>query len=151
MLATAKTVHGYNAEYLLIGIMISLPKDHKANICDSNYYKGICLCSCINKLLEWCMIHRYGDKLYTSSLQLSFKSDHSTSMCSLALKEVVNYYRNGRSKVYACFMDASKAFNRIRHDKLFKILQDREIHPLALRLIIYICIKDKRVERHGIM
>ncbi len=26
------TIHGYNAEDLLIGTMISLPKDHKANI-----------------------------------------------------------------------------------------------------------------------
>ncbi len=43
---------------------------------------------------------------------------------------------NGISKVYACFMDASKAFDKIRHDKLFKILHDRGIHPLALRLII---------------
>ncbi len=33
-------------------------------------------------------------------------------------------------------MDASKAFDKIRHNKLFKILQDRGIHPLALRLII---------------
>ncbi len=32
-------------------------------------------------------------------------------------------------------MDVSKAFDRIRHDKLFKILQDRRIHPLSLRLI----------------
>ncbi len=30
-------------------------------------------------------------------------------------------------------MDVSKAFDRIRHDKLFKILQDRGIHPLALK------------------
>ncbi len=65
-------------------------------------------------------------------------------MCSLALKEVVTYYRNGCSKVYVCFMDASKAFDRIKHDKLFNILQDRGIHP-------EICIKDKRVEHHGIM
>ncbi len=90
MLATAKTVHGCNVEDLLIGTMISLPKDHNANICDSNNYSGICLCSCINKLLEWCMIHRYGDKLYTSNLQFSFTSGQSTSMCSLDLKEVVN-------------------------------------------------------------
>ncbi len=74
--------------------------------------------------------------LVYNMLQFSFKSGHSTSMCSLALKEVVNYYRNGRSKFYTCFMDASKAFDRIRHDKLFKILQDRGIYPLALRLII---------------
>ncbi len=45
MLATAMTVHGYNAENLLISTMIYLPKDHKANICDSNNYRGICLCS----------------------------------------------------------------------------------------------------------
>ncbi len=77
------------------------------------------------------MIHKYGDKLNTSSLQFSFKSGHSRSMCSLALKVVVHYYRNGRSKANACFMDASKAFHRIRHDKLFYILQDRGIHPLA--------------------
>ncbi len=60
--------------------------------------------------------------VWYSHLQFSFKSGHSTSMCSLALKEVVDYYGDGRFKVYACFMDASKAFNRIRHDKLFKIL-----------------------------
>ncbi len=89
------------------------------------------------------MIHRYEDKLYTSNLQFSFKSGHSTSMCSLALKEVVNYYRNGRPKVYACFMDASKAFDRIRYEKLFKILQNRGIHPLALRLIIDMCKRQK--------
>ncbi len=94
MLITAMTVNGYNAEDLLIGTMISLLKDYKAYICDSNKDRGICLCSCINKLLEWCMLHRHGDKLYTSSLQFSFKSGHSTSMCSLALKDVVNYYRN---------------------------------------------------------
>ncbi len=64
-------------------------------------------------------------------------------MCSLALKEVVNYYRYGRSKVYTCFMDASKAFDRIRHDKLFKILLDRGIHPLAIRLIIDMYKKRK--------
>ncbi len=40
-------------------------------------------------------------------------------------------------------MNASNAFYRIRHDKLFKILQDRGIHPLALRLIIYMYKRQK--------
>ncbi len=55
MLATAMTVHRYNVDDLMIGSMLSLPKDHKADICDSNNYKDICLCSCIKKLLEWCI------------------------------------------------------------------------------------------------
>ncbi len=85
MLATAMTVHGYNAEDLLIGAMISLP-------------------------------------IYVTPT--------TTGAFAYVLKKVVNYDRNGRSKVYACFMDASKAFNRIRHDKLFNILQDKFIHLL---------------------
>ncbi len=40
-------------------------------------------------------------------------------------------------------MDASKAFDRIRHDKLFKILQDRGMHPLALRLIVNMYKRQK--------
>ncbi len=111
MLATAMTVHGYNAEDLLIGTIVSLPKDQRGNVCDSDNYRGICLCSCINKLLEWIMIHRCGNILTTSGLQFSFKNKHSTTMCTLTLKEIVNYYWNGQSKVYACFMDASKAFD----------------------------------------
>ena len=57
-------------------------------------------------------------------------------MCSLSLKEIVTYFRNRGSKVYACFIDASKAFDRLKHDKLFLILKNRGIPPLTLRLIM---------------
>ncbi len=40
-------------------------------------------------------------------------------------------------------MDASTAFDRIKHDKLSKILQDRGIHLLVLRLIIDMCKRQK--------
>ena len=57
-------------------------------------------------------------------------------MCSLSLKEIVTYFRNRGSKVYACFIDASKAFDRLKHDKLFLVLKDRGLPPLALRLVM---------------
>ena len=41
------------------------------------------------------------------------------------------------SPVFSCFMDASKAFDRIGHDKLFGILEDRGFNPLILRLLEY--------------
>ncbi len=143
MLATAMTFHGYNAEQLLLGTIVSLPKDLRGNICDSSNYRGICLSSCINKMLEWIMIDRYNEKFQTSDLQFSFKSEHSTSMCSLTLKEVVTYFRNRGSKVFACFVDASKAFDRLRHDKLFVLLRERGLHPLILRLIIDMYTRQK--------
>ncbi len=103
--------------------MISLPKDYTANIRYSNNYRDICLSSCtpINKPLEFCMVYRYRDKLNKSGLNFYLKPGHSTSMCSLALKELLSYYRNGKFKVYACVMGALKDLDKIRQDKLFII------------------------------
>ncbi len=105
-------------------------------MCDSDNYRGICLCSCIAKLLEWCMLIRYNEKLDTSGLQFSFKAGHSTVMSSLAMKEVINYYWNRHSKVYVTLIDASKAFDRVRYDRLVDLLYKRSIQPIILRTII---------------
>ncbi len=69
-------------------------------------------------------------------MQYAFKKDHSTVMCTLVLKEVINYYLNNKSDVYTCFIDATKAFDRIRYDKLFQILIKRGVPALTLRTIL---------------
>ncbi len=60
---TGIIVHGYNPPDLLLGTLISLPKDKHANMCDYDNYRRICICSCITKLLEWCMLIRYNKSL----------------------------------------------------------------------------------------
>ncbi len=82
------------------------------------------------------MLIRYNKKLETSGLQFSFKAGHSTVMSSLAMKEVINYYWNRHSKVYVALIDASKAFDRVRYDRLFDLLYKWSIPPLILRTII---------------
>ena len=64
-------------------------------------------------------------------------------MSSLALKEVVNYYWNRDSNVYGCFIDASKAFDRIKYDKLFKLLIKRQMHPIMIRLFVDMYVRQK--------
>ncbi len=44
-----------------------------------------------------------------------FKAKHSTDMCIYAFKEAVLKYRSLNSNVYSCFLDASKAFDRVNH------------------------------------
>ncbi len=111
MLLTGIIIHGYNPNDLLIRTIIPLSMDKHGNICSSDNCIGICLCSCITKLLEWCMLNRYRDNLSTSGLECSFKSGHSTVMYSLALTETVNYYWNIHSNVRVALIDASKAFD----------------------------------------
>ena len=41
----------------------------------------------------------------------------------------------GGSEVHALFLDASKAFDRVKHEKLFQCLIDRNFCPLYIRLI----------------
>ena len=39
----------------------------------------------------------------------------TTDMCIFALKEVIEFYNSRSSPLYMCFMDASKAFDKINH------------------------------------
>ncbi len=77
---------------------------------------------------------RYSHLLNTSDMQNAFKKGHSTVMCTLVLKEVINYYLKNNSDVYRCYIDATKAFDRIRYDKLFQILIDRGMLALAVQI-----------------
>ncbi len=82
------------------------------------------------------MLMRYSHLLNTTDMQYAFKKGHSTMMCTLILKEVINYYLNNNSDVYTCFIDATKAFDRIRYDKLFQILIDRGMLAIAVRSML---------------
>lgn len=93
--------------------------------------------------MEWCLISRYSKSLSTSNLQYSFKPGHSTTMCTMTMKEVIRYYWNRGSKVFGCFLDASKAFDRLRYDKFFHLLYNRGIPPIMLQLFIDLYERQK--------
>ena len=48
------------------------------------------------------------------------------------VKMVVSHYINSGSKVLACFLDASKAFDRVDHSILYEILLKRGLPPPIL-------------------
>ncbi len=60
-------------------------------------------------------------------MQFAFKSNYEPLLCTATLKETVSYYLNRGSDVYACVLDASKAFDKIHFGKFFKLLMGRKI------------------------
>ena len=81
------------------------------------------------------MVH-FGSYLSTSDLQLGFKGGFSADLCTGVLKNVVNRYTASGSKVFACFLDASKAFDRVRYDILFCLLLDRKMPIAVVRFLL---------------
>ena len=64
-------------------------------------------------------------------------------MCTFALNETISYYRNNDSQVYALFLDASKAFDRINYIKLFYKLIDKKMCPITIRLYLNMYLNQK--------
>ena len=135
-LINAMFVHGYYPFELRKSTISSLPKDLKGNLCDGDNFRGIALSSPLNKVIDWIILLEYRAELRTSDLQFAFKEGSSTAMCTLMLKEVAAYYKDKGGYTFCTMLDASKAFDRLRYDKLFEILEQRGLHPMVTRLLI---------------
>ena len=91
----------------------------------------------LSKIIEKLILARYSSLLQTTENQFGFKSNSSTDLCVFSLKQLIDYYRNNESPVYLCFLDASKAFERVPHNILFSKLFERKVPHIVIRLLVY--------------
>ena len=102
----------------------------------SDSYRPIALASTLSKALEWCILLSYPQSFLTSGLQFGFKPKMSTSLCTGTVKNVISGYMHGGSPVFACFLDASKAFDLVDHKILFQRLLDRDLPSHLIRFLL---------------
>ena len=128
--------HGFTPEDIIRAVITSIPKNVKESVACSENYRGIALSSILGKVFDLIIIQRYGHALSSSDLQFSFKERHSTVMCSAAIKEATSHYLQNQSDVYACMLDATKAFDKVSFTKLFALLLKRDIPAIILRVVL---------------
>ena len=100
-------------------------------------YRPIAIASVLSKVLEMIILERIELFVYTHENQFGFKKQHGTDTCIYVMKEIINRYQRLGSSVYLCFLDASKAFDRINHDTLFKKLVNRNVPAYIVRLLVF--------------
>ena len=67
MVMSSMMVHGYNANDLLSSMVISIPKNTRGDMSQSDNYRGISLCNCICKLFDVILMKK-SIKYYTQAI-----------------------------------------------------------------------------------
>ncbi len=81
-------------------------KDRTGKINSMDNYCPIALANPLFKVIERILLNMFG-----------FKPKHGTDMYIFALKEILDFYNRHNSKILMCFIDASKAVDRVNHEK----------------------------------
>ena len=130
-------IHGFSPDGFNVSTIQPLVKNKRKSLNDSSNYRAIALSSPLSKLFDWIILNKNVDQFETSDMQYGFKPKSSTSQCTFALMETINYYRQNNSEVYVLLLDASQAFDKVNYTKLFQLLMTKNVNPMVIRCLLY--------------
>ena len=131
--------HGHVPQSLKYGIIITLHKGGRKSKTDPNCYRAITLSSAILKLFERILLEKVQNTItkQLNWLQGGFRPNIGCNMSSVMLRECILYAKENHSKLYVCYLDVEKAFDRVWHCGLFfKLHEYFGIQSELLRIII---------------
>ena len=102
---------------------------------DTSNYRPVAVATMVSKLLEHFILSNISPFLGTTDNQFGFKAGHSTDQCTFLLKQTASYFVTHGSSAHVVFLDASKAFDRVLHMKLFEKLIQRKVPMCFVRLL----------------
>ena len=112
-------VHGHVSKPMMDTVLVPIIKDKKGDVTSADNYRPIALTTVSSKLFELIFLSRFKSYLNTTDNQFGFKLLHSTEMCVFTLKQIIDLYICMSSPLFICYLDASKAFDRINFGRLF--------------------------------
>jgi len=136
-LMNACVTHNFFPRDMMKTILVPIVKDKNESLSSSDNYRPIAITSVMSKIYELLLLRRAEGMLITTSNQFGFKPQHSTDMAVYSLKCITEYYTTQNSPVYICFVDASKAFDRVNHWTLYIKLLERGVPTILVRSLAY--------------
>ena len=117
-------------------IFVPIPKVSKAQDCSD--YRTIALISHASKILLHLIKKRITPVVerHLGESQMGFRKGKGTRDAIFQLRMIGERVLEMGKKVYLCFVDYQKAFDRVKHEKLVEIMEKAEIPELERRLII---------------
>ena len=135
-------VHGHVTLILLLATLVPIIKDKLGSITSSKNYRSIAISSLILKLIDWIFLMLFGVNFNLNDLQFAYQAGSSTTMCTWAVIETVDWFMKNGSEVFTCAMDMTKAFDLTLHSLLFKKMMKAGFSLIFLRLFVFIYINQ---------
>ena len=115
-----------------------LVKNSLGDITKSSNYRAIAGGCLLLKVLDLVILNIERSKLDTDALQFAYKANTGTATCTWTITSVVDHFSRNGKPVFGAAMDMSKAFDMVKWSELFKILLERQISAIFLRLLLHI-------------
>ena len=129
--------HSYVPDNFMSINIVPLVKNKCGDLTDVNNYRAIALCNIDTKVLEKIVLAEVTTYHACDDHQFGFKKNHSTTLCTAAVKQTIDYYARRGSHVFVCFIDYSKAFDKVNYWKIFGQLLDDSVNSYIVLLLAY--------------
>ena len=111
-------------------------KSATGDISSSKNYRPVAIATAGSKIFESAILDKVlAIREVPVDNQFGFTKGCSTDQCIFLLKERIRRYVQLEGMVYCCFLDASKAFDRVCHDTLFLQLINYGIPTSVVRIL----------------
>lgn len=127
--------HNFLPENMTKTIITPIPKSSQLDLTTSSNYRPISLSTIIARLLEKVILQKIQNNLITNDSQMGFKSELTTDYAIYTAKQTIQRYLRNKTTTYACFLDLSKAFDKVDHKRLWEKLQKRNVPYSIINLL----------------
>ena len=116
-------------------IFIAIPK--KSGTTECKLHRTISLMSHVTKILLKILMMRMRNKIKSeiAEEQYKFMTDKSTRNAIFVFRMLIERTIEVKHDIYLCFLDYKKAFDKVKHDNLFQILEKFDMGGKNLRLV----------------
>ena len=135
---------------MIKGVIKPRAKNKFGDMGDSANYREVMSSSMFMKIFEYLLLPYVTEHCRVSTAQYGYRPCTSTTLAVATFKETVYSYINEGSTVYSCFLDMSKAFERINHRKLLQKLDESTLPRFVINALnIMLSSGAAEVSCHG--
>ena len=135
--------------YMFKSTFIPIPKTQGTLECSN--HRTISIMNQITKIILRVILYRIRNKILPeiSEEQCGYIKGKGTRNAIFILRILIERVLELNKKLYICFVDFEKAFDRIKHDDLMKMLEELKVDGKDLRLIKNLYWKQEAAVRVG--